>query len=62
LGERRCVDDGMLRNWAVVYFGNFIGAVGLVVLVFLSHHLDMNGGRVGCRYSIRLSPRSNPTL
>jgi formate/nitrite transporter len=38
---------GMLRNWAVVYFGNFIGAVGLVVLVFLSHHLDMNGGRVG---------------
>ncbi len=37
----------MLRNWVVVYFGNLIGAVGLVVLVFLSHHLDMNGGRVG---------------
>jgi formate transporter len=37
----------MLRNWGVVYFGNLIGALGLVVLVFLSHHLDMNGGRVG---------------
>src|SRR3954468_15677400 len=37
----------MLRNWVVVYFGNLIGAVGLVVLVFLSHHLDMNDGRVG---------------
>jgi formate transporter len=37
----------MLRNWVVVYFGNLIGAVGLVVLVLLSHHLDMNGGRVG---------------
>jgi formate transporter len=37
----------MLRNWVVVYFGNLIGAVGLVVLVFLSHHLDMNGGRIG---------------
>jgi formate transporter len=37
----------MLRNWVVVYFGNLIGAVGLVVLVFLSHHLEMNGGRVG---------------
>jgi formate transporter len=37
----------MLRNWVVVYFGNLIGALGLVVLVFLSHHLDMNGGRVG---------------
>jgi formate/nitrite transporter len=37
----------MLRNWVIVYFGNLIGAVGLVVLVFFSHHLDMNGGRVG---------------
>jgi len=37
----------MLRNWVVVYFGNLIGALGLVILVFFSHHLDMNGGRVG---------------
>ncbi|MGL1316070.1 formate/nitrite transporter family protein, partial [Vibrio parahaemolyticus] len=37
----------MLRNWGIVYLGNLIGALGLVVLVFLSHHLDQNGGRVG---------------
>ncbi|MET4331374.1 formate transporter [Bradyrhizobium sp. i1.15.2] len=37
----------MLRNWTVVFIGNFLGALGLVVLVFLSHHLDMNDGRVG---------------
>jgi formate transporter len=37
----------MLRNWTVVYLGNLLGAVGLVVLVLLSHHLDMNDGRVG---------------
>jgi formate transporter len=37
----------MLRNWTVVYVGNLLGALGLVVLVFLSHHLDMNDGRVG---------------
>ena len=37
----------MLRNWAVVYVGNLVGALGLVVLVFFSHHLDMNGGRIG---------------
>ncbi|ANW01166.1 formate/nitrite transporter family protein [Bradyrhizobium icense] len=37
----------MLRNWAIVYFGNFVGALGLIVLVFYSHHLDMNDGRVG---------------
>lgn len=37
----------MLRNWLIVYLGNIVGAVGLAVLVLLSHHLDMNGGRVG---------------
>jgi formate transporter len=37
----------MLRNWAIVWFGNFIGAIGLIVLVFFSHHLDMNDGRIG---------------
>ena len=37
----------MLRNWIIVYFGNLIGALGLVGLVFFSHHLDMYGGRVG---------------
>jgi formate/nitrite transporter len=37
----------MLHNWTVVYVGNLLGALGLVVLVFLSHHLDMNDGRVG---------------
>jgi formate transporter len=37
----------MLRNWAIVYLGNFVGALGLIVLVFYSHHLDMNDGRIG---------------
>src|SRR4051795_4706243 len=37
----------ILRNWVIVYFGNFVGSMGLVGLVFFSHHLDMNGGRVG---------------
>jgi formate transporter len=37
----------MLRNWTIVWFGNFVGALGLIVLVFFSHHLDMNDGRIG---------------
>jgi formate/nitrite transporter len=37
----------MLLNWAIVYFGNLVGSLGLVVLVFFSHHVDMNGGRIG---------------
>jgi formate/nitrite transporter len=37
----------MLRNWTIVYLGNLIGSLGLVILVFFSHHLDMNDGRIG---------------
>jgi formate transporter len=37
----------ILRNWTIVWFGNLFGSLGLVVLVFFSHHLDMNDGRIG---------------
>lgn len=37
----------MLRNWTIVWLGNLVGALGLIVLVFFSHHLDMNDGRIG---------------
>jgi formate transporter len=36
----------MLRNWLIVYLGNLVGALGLVVLVVLSRHLEMNNGRL----------------
>ena len=36
----------VLRNWVMVYCGNFVGGAGLAVLVLYSHHLDMNGGRI----------------
>lgn len=34
------------RNFAVVYAANFVGAVGLAGMVFLSGHLAMNDGAV----------------
>ncbi|MDR3438355.1 formate/nitrite transporter family protein [Telmatospirillum sp.] len=37
----------MLRNWVVVWVGNFVGAAGLVFLVYMSHHMEMNNGGVG---------------
>ena len=40
----------ILRNWLVVFFGNFIGASGLALLVFLSHHSDMNNGSIAHKY------------
>ena len=36
----------VLRNWIIVYCGNFVGGAGLAILVLLSHHTDMNGGRI----------------
>ena len=40
----------LLRNWAIVCCGNFIGAAGLALLVFLSHHPEMNNGAIAQEY------------
>jgi formate transporter len=37
----------MLRNWTIVWFGNLLGSLGLILLIYFSHHLDMNDGRIG---------------
>jgi formate/nitrite transporter len=37
----------LLRAWALVYVGNFVGAVGTAVLVFLSGQYGFGGGAVG---------------
>ena len=36
----------LLRNWVIVYLGNFVGALGLVVLIFFSRHTEMNMGQI----------------
>jgi formate/nitrite transporter len=38
---------GMLRAWAIIYLGNFVGALGTAVLVFLSGHAGFGDGAVG---------------
>lgn len=40
----------LLRNWAIVCVGNFIGAAGMALLVFLSHHPEMNNGVIAQEY------------
>ena len=40
----------LLRNWVVVCIGNFIGAAGLALLVYLSRHPDMNQGAIAHEY------------
>jgi formate/nitrite transporter len=37
----------MMRNWALVYVGNFVGAVGTVLLVFWTRTWTASAGSVG---------------
>ncbi|HEV8106339.1 MAG TPA: formate/nitrite transporter family protein, partial [Burkholderiales bacterium] len=37
----------VLYNWTVVCLSNFVGAVGLATIVFLSAHAEMNDGAIG---------------
>jgi formate transporter len=52
----------VLRNWLIVYIGNFVGAVGLAVMVVLSHHLDMNGGRIGLTVLTTAAAKISPDV
>jgi formate/nitrite transporter len=45
--NRRITTKELLGNWLVIYFANFAGAVGLVALVYLSNHWQLNGAAVG---------------
>ncbi len=45
--ERKVTTVQLLRNWAVVYLANFLGALGSVALFYLAGALDMSGGAVG---------------
>ena len=42
----------VLRNWVIVCCGNFIGAAGLAVLVYLSGHAAMNDGAIAAQYVV----------
>lgn len=37
----------LLHKWVIVYFGNFVGAIGTAVMVFLSRQYTFNVGSVG---------------
>ena len=45
--SRRVTTARLLENWALVYAGNFVGALGTVLLVFLGRQYELGGGEVG---------------
>jgi formate/nitrite transporter len=45
--DRQISTGKLLRNWVLVYAGNFIGSVLMAFLVFQSGHYASNGGSIG---------------
>lgn len=44
---RKVTLDALLRNWALVYLGNFVGALGTAGLVYFGRQYTFGGGAVG---------------
>jgi formate transporter len=60
--SRKVSTGTMLRNWVIVYFGNLLGSLGLIVLVFFSHHLDMNDGSIALSLLKTASGKIRPDI
>ncbi len=45
--SRKVTTGALLRNWIIVYFGNFVGALGTAVLVYVARQYTFGGGAVG---------------
>lgn len=44
---RKVTTRGLLRNWTIVYAGNFVGAIGTAILMLISRQYTFGGGAVG---------------
>ncbi len=44
---RRVTTAGLLRNWTIVYIGNFVGSVLTALLMYLTGQYTFGGGAVG---------------
>lgn len=47
--SKRISTPELLKNWVIVLISNFIGSIGMVILVILSEHWKMGGGSVGAQ-------------
>jgi formate transporter len=43
----KVTSSALLRNWVIVYFGNFIGSIGTAVLMFLTRQYTFGASSVG---------------
>jgi formate transporter len=52
--EKKITLKQMVKNWTIVYFANFIGAVFIAFLIFTTGLLDTNSGKLG-GYAIKIA-------
>jgi formate/nitrite transporter len=45
--DRKVSTAALLRNWGIVYLGNFVGSIGTAVLMFMSRQYMFGKGAVG---------------
>lgn len=51
----------LLMNWMIVFTGNFVGALGVLVLIYLSGHWQINGSEVGAKVLMIANSKVNMT-
>lgn len=47
--DRKVSFKQVLQNWIIVFFGNFVGALGIMVLIYFSGHWLIDGAAVGAK-------------
>ncbi|MDZ4743268.1 MAG: formate/nitrite transporter family protein [Verrucomicrobiota bacterium] len=47
LVSRKITFFELIKNWTIILITNFLGALGLVLIVYYSHHAAMHDGAVG---------------
>jgi len=45
--NRKVTTGALMRNWVIVYLGNFIGSLGTALVIFLGKQYAFGGGAVG---------------
>ena len=45
--SKKVSTKALLRNWVIVYLGNFVGSIGMAALVFAARQYSFGGGAVG---------------
>ena len=57
--DKKITFTQLMKNWSIVFVGNFIGALGLVVLIYLSGHWLTETGAVGAKALIIAESKLN---